>query len=46
MLEVLDRYRIEAVLWEKELPLTTILGVSDGWRQAYARGDWVVFVRT
>jgi hypothetical protein len=45
-LKVLDRHRIEAVLWDKEQPLATVLRVAPGWRQAYARGDWVVFVRT
>jgi hypothetical protein len=45
-LKLLDRYRIEAVLWDKELPLATVLREASGWRQAYAKGDWVVFVRS
>jgi hypothetical protein len=44
-LSVLDRRRIDVVLWQRDLPLATILGSADGWRQVRRDGEWVVFRR-
>jgi hypothetical protein len=44
-LAVLDRNRVDVVLWDKELPLATILGASPGWHRAHRQGGWVVYVR-
>jgi hypothetical protein len=45
-LAILDRRRVDVVLWDKELPLATILGASSDWRRVHRQGDWVVYVRT
>jgi hypothetical protein len=44
-LSVLQRRRVDVVLWDAQLPLATILGASPKWRQAHRQGGWVVFVR-
>ena len=44
-LAILDRYRIDAVLWDDDLALATMLQISPDWRRAYTRRGWVVFVR-
>lgn len=44
-LRILDRHRIDAVLWEDDKPLVAILQETGDWRRAYERDDWVVFVR-
>ena len=50
---VLDRYRIDTVLWEKGTPLDVILGESHSWRRVYAtpagmhsKSGWVIYERT
>ncbi len=45
-LSVLERRRIDVVLWQRDLPLATILGSSDAWQQVRRDGDWVIFRRT
>ena len=45
-LSVLDRRRIDVVLWERDLPLATMLRSTDDWRQVHRAGEWVVFRRT
>ena len=42
---VLDRHRIDVVVWERNLALSNILRVSGNWRQVYRDADWVVFQR-
>ena len=44
---ILDRYRIDAVLWDAQQPLATILDGHPDWRTGHTDpdGDWVVFVR-
>jgi hypothetical protein len=42
---VLDRHRIDVVVWERNLALANILRVSDNWRQVYRDADWVVYQR-
>lgn len=43
--EILDRYRVELVLWDRDSPLTSILRSNDDWREIYGRGEWVIFRR-
>lgn len=45
-LEVLDRYQVSAVLWERDRPLSTLLAVAPGWEQVYGDDDYLVFERT
>ncbi|MGH9277043.1 MAG: hypothetical protein ACRD12_02890 [Acidimicrobiales bacterium] len=45
-LEILERYGVDTVLWEKSLPLASILGEDEGWQSTYRDDDWVVFQRT
>jgi hypothetical protein len=44
-LAVLDRTRVDVVLWDQDLPLATILSASPKWRRAHRQGGWVVYVR-
>ena len=43
-IEILDRWDADTVLWQKKLPLVTILAAS-GWRETYSDKDWVVLER-
>ncbi len=45
-LSLLDRYKIDVVLWNREQPLTTVLAVTGAWTQVFRDGDWVVYRRT
>lgn len=42
---ILDRYKIDLVLWDNQFALTSILRSDDGWEQIYDRGKWVIFRR-
>ena len=43
---VLDRYRVDTVLWPADKALVAILDREPGdWRRTYEDDDWVVFVR-
>jgi hypothetical protein len=42
---ILDRYRVDVVLWDEDLPLVTILKASGDWRQRYRKAGWVVLQR-
>lgn len=42
--EVLERRRIDVVLWEKDLPLVQIL-LATGWRETFSEDDFVVLQR-
>jgi hypothetical protein len=42
---VLERWDIDAVLWERGAPVTQLLSADPGWRLAYADQRWVVYVR-
>ena len=44
-LRILDRYKIDAVLWEDDQPLVSILKADGGWRQTFHRDGWIVLVR-
>jgi hypothetical protein len=45
-LRILDRYRVETVLWETDRPLHAQLAASDGrWRRVGVRDGWAVWVR-
>lgn len=41
----LDRYRIDAVLWERSEPLAGLLRLDPGWRVVRRDAEWVVAVR-
>jgi hypothetical protein len=45
-LPVLDRWKVDVVLWDKSLPLVTTLKATGKWQETYAKGDWVVLHRT
>jgi hypothetical protein len=45
MLSVLERRRIDVVLWQRDLPLPTVLRSTEGWRQVRRDGEWVVYRR-
>ena len=45
-LRILDRYRIDVVLWDRTLPLVTLLRADGRWRQVYRHNEWVVLQRT
>ncbi|MBV9412504.1 MAG: hypothetical protein JO148_12965 [Acidimicrobiia bacterium] len=44
-LEVLDRRKVDVVLWDRTLPLVTTLQATGKWQQVYKKGDWVVLHR-
>ncbi len=45
-LDVLARHDIDVVLWEQDLPLTSILAATGKWQQVFLDEDgWVVFQR-
>lgn len=44
-LDVLDRYRVDVVLWEKTHPLVGQLQARPQWREAFQKSDWVVMTR-
>ena len=44
-LEILDKYRIEYVLYEPNLPLTYLLQHSPNWRQIYSDSSFILFRR-
>jgi hypothetical protein len=45
-LEVLDRRKVDVVLWDKSLALVGTLQATGKWHEAYRKGDWVVLQRT
>lgn len=44
-LATLDRYRIDAVLWDEDLPLSKVLDASPGWRRTHLSDGWAVYIR-
>ena len=42
---VLDRHRVDVVVWERKLALANILRASGAWEQVYRDADWVVYRR-
>ncbi|HEX8770683.1 MAG TPA: hypothetical protein VF711_07945, partial [Acidimicrobiales bacterium] len=42
---VLDRRKVDVVLWQREKPLATILSRDPHWREIYNKEDWVIFER-
>ena len=42
--EVLDRHRIDAVLWQRKLPLVQLLSAK-GWRETFSEDEYVVMER-
>ena len=45
-LEILDKYKVDYVLYEPKQPLTYLLEHSSGWRQIYSDPSTVLFERT
>jgi len=45
-LAVLDRRKVDVVLWAKYLALVTTLRATGKWQEVYKKGDWVVMHRT
>jgi hypothetical protein len=45
-LEVLDRRKVDVVLWDKSLALVGTLQATGKWHEAYRKGGWVVLQRT
>jgi hypothetical protein len=39
---ILERYRVDVVLWDRSLPLVPLLRATGQWRQVHRSGDWVV----
>ncbi len=44
--QVLARYDIQVVMWERKGQLPGLLELAGGWKAAYTDKDWVVLVRT
>ncbi len=44
--QVLDKYLVTLVVWERSSALTQLLDQSDRWRRIYTDKDYVVFERT
>ena len=44
-LRILDRYRIDTVLWQTDKPLVSILRATGDWRRAFEDGEFVVLTR-
>ena len=44
-LAILDRRKIDAVLWDSEQPLVTILKATGAWHETYHHDGWSVLVR-
>ncbi len=42
---ILDKYRIDVVLWESDKSLSQLLAVDPRWKTQFKEGDWTVFVR-
>jgi hypothetical protein len=43
-LEILDRWKVDVVLWQPKLPLVPLLRAL-GWRETFADEDWIVLQR-
>ncbi|MGH9226135.1 MAG: hypothetical protein ACRD2W_20650 [Acidimicrobiales bacterium] len=44
--EILDRYGVDVVLWDRQLPLAQLLRRDIQWRETFRHGDWIVYQRT
>lgn len=44
-LAVLDRHRVDAVIWKVDAPLATILDATGRWHRVYSDSGWAVFLR-
>lgn len=45
-LDVLDRRRVDVVLWDRTLPLSGLLQATGRWQELLRDEDWLVFART
>ena len=43
--KILDRHRVEMVLWPREKVLSRLLAADSSWRRAYRDDEAVVYVR-
>ena len=42
---VLDRWKVDAVVWPREEPLSSLLALAPGWRVVAEDEDWITAVR-
>ena len=42
---ILHTRNIDVVLWDRDLPLTSLLKASGHWLEVFTEGDWVVLRR-
>jgi hypothetical protein len=45
-MRVLDKWGVDAVLWQSDQPLTAILDLAPAWHRAYTRSGWSVYLRS
>ena len=44
-MRVLDRNKVDVILWDRTLPLVVIAKASGHWHQVFSKSGWVVLVR-
>jgi hypothetical protein len=44
-LTLLDRHKVDVILWDKDLALVAITKASGKWQEVYKKAGWVVLVR-
>src|SRR5207249_755433 len=44
-LEVLDRQHVDVVLWDRHLPLVTVMQATGQWHEVFRKGGWAVLQR-
>jgi hypothetical protein len=44
-LRILDRNKVDVILWDRTLPLVVIAKTSGQWHQVFAKAGWAVLVR-
>ena len=42
---ILDRYGVDIVLWDRALPLASLLRQDPQWRETFRHDDWIVYQR-
>jgi len=45
-LRILDRNKVDVILWDRTLPLVVIAKTSGQWHQVFTKNGWAVLVRT
>jgi len=44
-LDVLDRYHVDVVLWDRHLALVTVLRATGQWQEGFTNGAWTLLQR-